>query len=60
VATARDGPSADNTRSRKSCEYAWPFRQTMTNLRIEPETYESQLRGVPEGQIAIRVRLKPL
>jgi hypothetical protein len=32
----------------------------MTNLRIEPETYESQIGGVPEGQIAIRVRLKPL
>jgi hypothetical protein len=32
----------------------------MTGLRNEPEPYESQIRGVPEAQIAIRVRVRTL
>jgi len=32
----------------------------MADLRYEPETYESQIRRVPEDQIAIQVRMKPL
>jgi hypothetical protein len=32
----------------------------MTDLRIEPENHESQIRGVPEAQITIQVRARTL